>query len=223
MHHHHATRDELAEPEFLPGLGKAFLTRLYDPVTSVLGVRSTHAPLVQHADVRPGSRVLEIGCGTANVALAAKRRQPTAEVHGLDPDPVMLARARRKAARQALALELCRGFSEHLPYPDAAFDRVISAYMFHHLGPEARRDTLREVVRVLRPGGSLHLLDFGGARDPSDGRLARRMQRNERLQDNVDGAIPALMTQAGLVRAREVDHQVRWFGRVTYYSADAPD
>src|SRR3954454_9011242 len=78
MHHHHETRDELAEPEYLPGLGKAFLTRLYDPVTSVLGVRSTHAPLVEHADVRPGSRVLEIGCGTANVALAAKRRQATA-------------------------------------------------------------------------------------------------------------------------------------------------
>ena len=198
-------------------------TRLYDPVTTVLGVRSTQAPLVEHADVRrgsrrPGDRLRDGERRAGGQAPAAHRRGARSRTR-LRP---LLARARRKADRQGLALELARGFAERLPYPDAAFDRVFSAYMFHHLDPEARRETLREVTRVLRPGGSLHLLDFGGARDPSDGRLARRMQRDERLRDNFDGAIPAHMTQAGLLHAREVDHQVRRFGRVTYHSADAP-
>lgn len=220
MHHSKAATD--IDRDFLPGLGKGFLTRLYDPVTRVMGVRSTHRPLIEQAALRPGHRVLEIGCGTANAALEAKRRQPQAEVHGLDPDPTMLARARRKADRAGLAIELARGFAEDLPYPDATFDRVLSAYMFHHLSPEARRAALRETLRVLRPGGSLHLLDFGGTRDPSDGRMARMMQRNERLRDNNDGRIPALMTEAGLVDAGEVTHQRKAIGRVTYYRAHAP-
>lgn len=65
--------------------------------------------------------------------------------------------------------------------------------MFHHLEPEGRRSALREAARVLRPGGSLHLLDFGGARDPSDGLLARAAQRSERMRDSFDDRIPALM------------------------------
>jgi ubiquinone/menaquinone biosynthesis C-methylase UbiE len=222
MHHHNPDTETDIDRDFLPGLGKGFLTRLYDPVTRVIGVRSAHRPLVDQAGLRAGHRVLEIGCGTANVVLEAKRGQPQAEVCGLDPDSTMLARARRKADREGLAVEFTRGYAEDLPYPDATFDRVLSAFMFHHLGPEVRLAALREVRRVLRPGGSLHLLDFGGTRDPSDGRIARMMQRNERLRDNYDGRIPELMTRAGLVDAGEVTHRRKAFGRVTYYRGHAP-
>src|SRR5829696_5380136 len=141
------------ERGFVPGLGRDFLTRLYDPVTVLLGVKSAHRRLVERADVQPGHRVLEIGCGTGDLALQVLRHQPRAEVHGLDPDPVMLERARRKAARAGVRLALTRGFAEELPYPDATFDVVLSAFMFHHLTPEGRTAALAEAVRVLRPGG----------------------------------------------------------------------
>jgi N-acetyl-1-D-myo-inositol-2-amino-2-deoxy-alpha-D-glucopyranoside deacetylase len=60
-------------------------------------------------------------------------------------DPRALARARRKAGRKALPVQLDRGFAQELPYPDASFDRVLSAFMFHHLGPDEKEETLGEV------------------------------------------------------------------------------
>jgi ubiquinone/menaquinone biosynthesis C-methylase UbiE len=221
MHDHVETQHGPAAQAFVPGLGKAFLTRLYDPVSRLMGVRSMHDPLLDQAAVRPGEQVLEIGCGTANVALEVKRRQAGAEVHALDPDPVMLARARRKAARQGVEVEFTQGYAQALPYPDAAFDHVLSAFMLHHLDADARHAALCRVARVLRPGGSLHLVDFGGAQDSPDGWMARRMRHSERLADHYDGRIPKLMVQAGLVDAREVAHRATRFGPVTYYAAAA--
>jgi ubiquinone/menaquinone biosynthesis C-methylase UbiE len=140
---------------------------LYDPLTRVLGLRSAHAALADAAGLRDGQRVLEIGCGTGNLALLVKRRHGGSDVVGLDPDPQALARAERKARRRRLALRLDRGYAEQLPYDDGSFDRVLSAFMFHHLQSEGRQAALREAARVLRPGGSIHLLDFGGAREAS--------------------------------------------------------
>src|SRR5215475_1104449 len=156
---------------YLPGMGRDWLLPLYDPITRALGAPSAHRLLADQADLRPGQRVLEIGCGTGNLLLMVKRRHPDATVVGLDPDPEALARARRKAARAGLSVQLDRGFADELPYPDGSVDRVLSAFMFHHLEPADRRSALREVRRVLAPGGSLHLLDFGGAREV--GRAAR--------------------------------------------------
>ena len=95
--------------------------------------------------------------------------------------------------------------------------------MFHHLAAGARLRALEEVRRVLRPGGRLHLLDFGGKRDRSDGLLARMAHRNARLQDNFDGRIPALMRDAGLVHPEETGHRVMLLGRCTFWSASRTD
>jgi SAM-dependent methyltransferase len=71
--------------------------------------------------------VLEIGCGTGNLALLVKRMRPQLEVVGLDPDAKALQRARRKARRVELSLELDTGFADALPYPDGSFDGVLSS------------------------------------------------------------------------------------------------
>lgn len=208
---------------YLPGMGHDRLLPVYDPLCRLLGMPKVHRPLVDQAKIRPGQRVLEIGCGTGNLVLLVKRLHRDAEVVGLDPDAKALARARRKAEREALPVELTRGFAQELLYPDASFDRVLSSLMFHHLRPDEKEAMLREVQRVLRPGGSLHLLDFGGEKAPSDGFMARLSHRNELLRDNFGERIPALMREAGLADPTEVDHKVgRVLGRVTYYRAVAP-
>jgi ubiquinone/menaquinone biosynthesis C-methylase UbiE len=208
---------------YLPGMGHDRLLPLYDPLCRLLGMRKVHRPLVDQAGIRPGQRVLEVGCGTGNLALLVKRLHPDAEVVGLDPDAKALARARRKAEREGLTVELTRGFAQELPYPDASFDRVLSSLMFHHLRPDEKGATLREVRRVLGLGGSLHLLDFGGEKASSDGFMARLSHRNKLLRDNFGGRIPALMSEAGLADPAEVDHRVgRVLGRVTYYRALVP-
>src|SRR5918997_6635920 len=175
--------------DYLPAMGHDRLLPLYDLLYRLLGIASVHRPLVDQAGIRPGHRVLEIGCGTGNLALLAKRLHPDAEVVGLDPDAKALARARRKAGRKALSVLLDLGFAQELPYPDASFDRVLSAFMFHHLGSEEKEGALREAQRVLKPGGSLHLLDVGGKRERSDGLVARMSHRNRMLQDNFGGRI----------------------------------
>ena len=90
---------------------------------------------------------------------------------GLDPDPRVLAIAARKARRAGVTLRLDRGYADRLPYPDGSVDRVLSAFMLHHLPADQQHDALREVRRVLAPGGRLHLLDIDGS-PPSRGRPA---------------------------------------------------
>jgi ubiquinone/menaquinone biosynthesis C-methylase UbiE len=157
---------------YLGPMSRRWLLPLYDPFSLLLGARTAHASLVEAAELRPGHRVLEIGCGTGNLALLAKARQPAATVVGLDPDAAALARARLKARRRGLELLLDRGFADQLPHPDASFDRVLSALMLHHLPGEEKPAALREVVRVLRPGGELHLVDIA-QQDGGHGRLRR--------------------------------------------------
>lgn len=192
----------------------------------LLGIGSYHRELVEQADICPGQRVLEIGCGTGNLTILAKRFHPDAEVLGLDPDPNALARAGRKAGRARLSIRLDHGFAQELPYPDASFDRVLSAFMFHHLGPEEKEEALREVRCVLKPGGSLHLLDFEREKAHSDGFIARLPHRNHRHEHpriHFGGHIPTLMRDAGLADPTEVAHRVtKVLGRVTYYSATLP-
>jgi ubiquinone/menaquinone biosynthesis C-methylase UbiE len=164
-------------------MGRDWLLPLYDPFTRLLGAPAAHRSLIEQADLRAGHRVLEIGTGTGNLLLSVKRRHPDVAATGLDPDPRALARAARKARRAGVAIQLDRGFAGRLPYADGSFDRVFSAFMLHHLPAADRLAALREVRRVLAPGGSLHLLDLGGQGRPRN-HVARLLhRRNSRHAD----------------------------------------
>jgi SAM-dependent methyltransferase len=211
-----------AERPFLPGMGRDRLLPLYDPLTRLLGVARIHRRLLDQAGVRPGQRVLEIGCGTGNLLLAAKQAQPTATVVGLDPDLTALARAHRKARRRGLAVQLDRGYADRLPYADDSVDAVLSSFILHHLPPDQREPAMREVLRVLRPGGALHLVDIGGAAAPADGPIARRAHRHEPIRENFGGGIPDLLRRAGFTDVAETRSDVRRpVGRFTFYRATA--
>src|SRR5215211_5642514 len=157
-------------------MGKRWLLPLYDPFTRLVGAGKVHRTLLDAAGIRPGHRVLEIGCGTGNLALLVKAHQPQAVVVGLDPDLDALARAQRKARRRRLVIQFDRGFADELPYADGSVDRVLSSLMNHHVPADQKVQALAEARRVLASGGELHIVDFGG---PSDGhglhaRLAKR-------------------------------------------------
>ena len=149
--------------DFLPAMGRPGLLALYDPFTRLLGARDAHWPLVAQAGIEPGQTVLEIGTGTGSVLLLVARAAPDATVIGLDPDPEALAVAGRTLRRAGVPIRLDRGYADRLPYPDGSVDRVLSSFMLHHLQPDAQQAALREVRRVLAPGGRLHLVDFDGA------------------------------------------------------------
>jgi ubiquinone/menaquinone biosynthesis C-methylase UbiE len=199
---------------FLPGMRHEWLLPLYDPLNRLLGVGLIRRQLLDQAGLRPGQRVLEIGCGTGTLLLAAKQAQPAAVVVGLDPDLAALARASRKARRRGLAVQLDRGHADELPYADDSMDVVLSSFMLHHVPADQREPAMREVRRVLRPGGALHLVDVGGS--------GERGHRHRFTREHAVDDVPDLLRRAGFAEIAETGSAVhRWVGRYTLYRATA--
>ena len=109
------------------------------------------AKLVAHAGIRAGHRVADLACGTGVVAVTAARLG--ARVTGLDLTPELLTRARQNAATAGVEIDFHEGDVEYLPFPDVAFDVVVS--QFGHMFAPRPDVALAEMLRVLRPGGTL--------------------------------------------------------------------
>ncbi len=186
---------------FIPAAGHDWLLPFYDPLQTLMGGDSYRRTMVDLAGIQPGQRLLDIGCGTGSLVVQLLKLHPNADVTGLDPDPKALARARKKADRAGLSPKLEQGFSDDLPFPDSSFDVVFSSFMFHHLEPDEQQATLAEVRRVLKPGGSFHLVDFSGASE----------------RTNVAGR----MGETGFAESHEVGQRKSIFGRIAHYAAVA--
>ncbi len=114
------------------------------------------AEFVAALGLEPGERVLDIACGSGNLAIPAARAG--ARVTGLDIAPNLLATARRLAEEEGLALRLDEGNAEKLPYADASFDVVLS--MFGIMFTARPECAATEARRVLRPGGTIALANW---------------------------------------------------------------
>lgn len=210
---------------FLPAAGRDLFLPLYDPIVSLLGGERARRDLIDQANITSGQRILDIGCGTGTFAVLLKRHCSDVQVIGLDPDPKALRRANIKATRAGVSMQLDEGFADELPYERSSFDRVFSSFMFHHLEAQDREKTLMEVLRVLKPGGSFHLLDFAGdghgLQHGLHSHLGRLFHSSDRLKDNSDARILELMGRAGFKNAEKVKEGKMLFGllRTTYYRA----
>ncbi len=145
--------------------------RLYDLGTALLSFGRASAlrrKTVELADIAPGDRILDVGCGPGRLALlAGTLAGPAGEVCGIDPAPEMVELARQKAARADMGVRFEVGVIEALSYPNDHFDVVLSSLMLHHLPDELKRRGLAEVRRVLKPAGRFVAVDFGAT--PGEG------------------------------------------------------
>ncbi len=209
---------------YLPAAGHDWALPLYDPLVKLLGVNKARSVLLDQAKIGPTDRILDIGCGTGTMAIRIKQLHPDTSVIGFDPDPKSLALARHKAERSKVSVRFDQGFSQSLPYADASFDRVFSAFMFHHLQADQRETTFCEVRRVLKPGGSFHLVDFEGHEKHSPGWMTRLFHSSQRLNDNSEDRILTLMNLAGLRDAKKVLNRGLLLGAlwIGYFQALAP-
>lgn len=118
--------------------------------------------LLRLAHLKPGESVLDVGCGTGTLAIAAKQHVGQAgTVFGMDASPEMIARATKKAKKAGVEVVLKNGLAQALPFPDAQFDIVLTTLMLHHLPRPAREELAAETRRVLKPGGRVLAVDFG--------------------------------------------------------------
>lgn len=207
---------EAARRTFIPAAGRQWSLPLYDPLVKLIGGERARRRFMEQAEIRGGQRVLDVGCGTGSLMVAAGRLGPSAELVGIDPDPTALERARRKARRAGARVQFDQGFADALPYRDASFDRVLSSFMFHHLRGTEKVEMLREARRVLKPGGSLHLLDFAGPGPGNQGPIARWVRSRPLLLDNAEDRIVTLMRQAGFEDPRRSGGGSVAFGLLAY-------
>jgi ubiquinone/menaquinone biosynthesis C-methylase UbiE len=203
---------------FVPCMGGSALTPFYDILHRFSGLGAVHEKMISMAELQPGQRVLDIGCGTGNLLLALGRVDPGVEIEGLDPDARALAKAARKAHRAGVAASWRPGYAQDLPHADGSVDRVFSSLMLHHMPDDDGKDTLlAEVRRVLRPDGLLVLADIDGhSAVDGHGFLRRRMAHNPMIHDNA-GMVERIKA-AGFAVEAPVEHRLR-MGRITIVRA----
>jgi demethylmenaquinone methyltransferase/2-methoxy-6-polyprenyl-1,4-benzoquinol methylase len=138
------------------------LPRRYDELSAALSFWQDprwRRALVDEIEPRAGQRILDVATGTGMVAAELLARADCTVV-GVDQSDAMLARARsRFAARAPAQVELLLGEAEKLPFPDAGFDALTFTYLLRYVEDPAA--TVRELARVVRPGGRVASLEFG--------------------------------------------------------------
>jgi SAM-dependent methyltransferase len=211
---------------YVPAAGRDWLTAVYDPILRLTTrERRFKERLLEQAGIRAGMDVLDLGCGTGTLAILTKERNPEANIVGLDGDPKVLGRAKRKSEGAGFTIRFDQGLSYDLPYPDAKFDRVLSSLFFHHLVPHDKKRTVAEIRRVLKPGGELHVADFGAPANPLMRMLSssiRLLDGEENTRENFAGALPGLFGEGGLADARRREEISTIYGTLAFYSATRP-
>jgi ubiquinone/menaquinone biosynthesis C-methylase UbiE len=211
---------------YVPALGFRALTPLYDAVVRfTTRERTFKQALLDQAGLAAGQEVLDLACGTGTLTVWAGQRMPDMRLAGLDGDPAMLSRARAKADAAGLNIAFDEGFSTSLPFPDGRFDRVLSSLFFHHLDRDSKQRTLAQVFRVLRPGGELHVADWGRAANPLMRAAFVSIQLLDgfpNTADNVKGMLPQQMREAGFADVTEPRTFATMWGTLSLYRAVKP-
>jgi ubiquinone/menaquinone biosynthesis C-methylase UbiE len=178
----------------------------------------------------PGERMLDVGCGTGSLAIAAtKVVGPTGRVVGVDPSVEMIGRARSKARRSRVRPEFVATAGEALPFPDDSFDLVTISLVLHQLPADALHATMAQVRRVLAPGGRLLAIDLGM---PAPGRRTVHSSPGRKLHDHAAGhatsfdldRVGLLFEHLGLtiIERGDVAFQFRALEPLRYLLAEAP-
>lgn len=196
-------------------------TPFYDLGCRLIGLGPRfRAWTLKQAQLRPGERVLDVGCGTGVLTrLAAEAVGPPGQVVGIDPGPAMIAVARRKAAQTGSRAQFRLAPIERLPFPDASFDLVLSSLMLHHLPPDVKRAGLAEVYRVLKPGGRLLAVDLDRPAHPLWWLLCWPLRLMPNIAPQLRGELPACLRAAGFA---PVEVCARKYGLLSFWRAVRP-
>ena len=214
------------EDRYVTATGLRGLTRFYDSIVAVtMRERLFRGRLTQQvlAGLPAQGRVADVGAGTGTFAIALAATAPAAAVVAIDGDPEILRLAEAKDG--AAAVEWKPGLANALPLADGSCDRVTMSLLLHHLDADGKRAALAEAHRVLRPGGSLHIADWGKPQDP----LMRAglftlaiFDGFDGIRDHAAGRLPRFVEDAGFGPVSRHDRLRTAWGSLELLSATRP-
>ena len=219
------------------------IARRYDLMNAVMSLglhRHWRNRAVRYLLSGDGHDFLDIGCGTGDVSLTLAKRTPSAHITGLDPSLEMLAIATSKTRKAGLGERIAyqAGDATALSFGNASFDGIVCAFCLRNITDRAT--ALQEMRRVLRPGGTLAILELTAPRSPFlktvhtihtrriiplMGRLVSHGDAYQYLADSIDHFPPAAcivdeLTQAGFTTAQR---ESLAGGFVTLFTNSAPN
>lgn len=168
------------------------------------------------AELQPGDRLLDVGCGSGRLAIRAAALFPgraPVEAFGIDATPQMVALARRRATAEESPARFEAGIGEALPFAARSLDAVTSSYFFHHLPPEAKRQAFAEMLRVAKPGGRIVITDYGRPEGVAGllASLPMRCNFYEYARGQLKGELEAIVREKGF----EPEIARRFLGYIT--------
>ena len=194
----------VAEPDFIPALGKAGGVEDYDRAVKFWTREKAWRPAFASAIApREQDRILDVGCGTGSLILLLLSACPKAAYVGLDPDETILDLAKAKLLGQPTSIAFVRGFARDAANDgrEGQFDKAISSLLFHQIPLTEKRAGIAAMARAVRLGGEVHIADYGR----QQGLVARTLFRviqaidgHVTTQPNADGIMDTLFAEAGL-------------------------
>lgn len=144
---------------FLPAAHWSFLTPYYEALARPFAHRIWKRITDEVVQRAPHSAVIaDLGCGPGTVLRLISMRRPDLRLHGIDIDPEIINIAQKKNEHGSMTYDVAP--ITDLPFADASVDIVLSSLVFHHLTAETQRVAMKEIRRVLKPGGTFLLCDF---------------------------------------------------------------
>ncbi len=148
---------------------------------------------VRLAQIKPGDSVLEVGCGTGSLTLAAKRQAgPSGKVAGIDIIPAMIEISQHKAEQAHLDITFQLGSINDIPFPENQFDVVLCSFMIFHMSEDTRRKGIAEIYRVLKPHGRLLTIDLAMPTQWLQRAIARRVIFQGGLEHELRELLPLM-------------------------------
>ncbi len=204
------------------GMPLNWLAPVYDRICSTFGLGlAFRETTLRYAALKPGERVLDVGCGTGVLTrLAAEVVGEKGKAVGIDPAPKMISIAIENAANERSQAEFRVAVIENLPFENDSFDCVLSSFMIHHLPPDLKLTGLTEVYRVLKPGGRLLSVDIYRPTNPLWWLIVWLLYLTKFTRDHIAGRLPSYFKKAGFHQVETVGH---WKGILTFWLAHKPN
>ena len=214
-----------AHRDFVPALGKSGSLDRYDAAIALMTrEKRWRSDLLRFAEPRPGERIVDIGCGTGTFAIALKQAAPESIVLAVDPDPAVLEIARAKAEVADAEIRWFEAMGDELDGIAALrqCDKIVSSLVLHQCPMAVKEAIAAQMFRLLRPGGTLFIADYGEQRSLLMRMLFRQIQLLdgfEYTEPNAKGCVPEILTAAGFEAVEEIKVIPTPTGSISIYRA----